>query len=408
MNEKRGISWLSLYMYAYLIVGTIVLSNTSLGGEIPDEYKNNLSLFWGEKACIISVCGLALYNFLALFKRWPNAVQISNTYLGVIILLNGLNLLLGDINTSNTEEGQKMARSIIAIVTAVTWILYFKKSNEINALFPRGERRLFGRDVLIICAAIAIPPILLLLGVSNKDEGFKSVMGDIIIEEKYIEVAPIDKSKLKDGEITDGIAIITVPDGVLYEINDRKVTLSDSKTQPSFIIDIVSSENTKINDIYLYGIWEETLDEDMKRLTPVFSYDDTRVRDHIWYSAEHYNGTSVNGQVTEMMTSYQKTVSSSTLNFNKEFGKSHVSALVGFEAEKNYTEFMRSTGKDLPVSALHTVATAGTLDANSYYWGNTMMSVLSRAEYIPAGVTSGRWPVPGASATSRSSRTRMS
>lgn len=274
MNEKRGISWLNLYMYAYLIVGTIVLSNTSLGGEIPDEYKNNLTLFWGEKACIISVCGLALYNFLALFKRWPNAVQISNTYLGVIILLNGLNLLLGDINTSNTEEGQKMARSIIAIVTAVTWILYFKKSNEINALFPRGERRLFGRDVLIICAAIAIPPILLLLGVSNKDEGFKSVMGDINIEEEYIEVAPIDKSKLKDGEITDGIAIITVPDGVLYEINDRKVTLSDSKTQPSFIIDIISSENTKINDIYLYGVWEETLDEDMKKLTPVFSYDD--------------------------------------------------------------------------------------------------------------------------------------
>ena len=113
----------------------------------------------------------------------------------------------------------------------------------------------------------------------------------------------------------------------------------------------------------------------------VFSYDDTRVRDHIWYSAEHFNGTSTNGSVTEMMTNYQKLVSSSTLNFNKEFGKHNVSALVGFEAERNNTEFMRSTGKDLPVSALHTVATAGTLDANAYYWGNSMMSILSRAEY---------------------------
>lgn len=275
MNEKRGISWLSLYMYAYLIVGTIVLSNTSLGGEIPDEYKNNLTLFWGEKACIISVCGLALYNFLALFRRWPNAVQISNTYLGVIILLNGLNLLLGDINTSNTEEGQKMARSIIAIVTAVTWILYFKKSNEINALFPRGERRLFGRDVLIICAAIAIPPILLLLGVSNKDEGFKSVMGDINIEEEYIEVAPIDKSKLKDGEITDGIAIFTVPDGVLYEVNNGKVTLSDSKSNSSYTIDMVSSDNMEVFDYTLSQVWEDTEPEGVEQLTPVISYNNT-------------------------------------------------------------------------------------------------------------------------------------
>lgn len=85
MNDRKGISWLSLYLYAYLIVGTLILSNTSLGGEIPDEYKNNLMLFWGEKACIISVCGLALYNFLALFKEWPNAIHISYTYLGVII-----------------------------------------------------------------------------------------------------------------------------------------------------------------------------------------------------------------------------------------------------------------------------------------------------------------------------------
>ena len=149
------------------------------------------------------------------------------------------------------------------------------------------------------------------------------------------------------------------------------------------------------NQLYYNDLWENSSKTlkvsvsetatvkftDWLNFRTVFSYDDTRVRDHIWFSAEHYNGTSVNGSVTEMMTDYQKLVSSSTLNFNKEFGKSTVSALVGFEAEKNNTEFMRSTGKDLPVSALHTVATAGTLDANAYYWGYSMMSILSRAEY---------------------------
>ena len=275
MKERKGISWLSLYMYAYLIVGTIILSNTSLGGEIPDEYRSNLTLFWEEKACVIFVCALALYNFLALFKRWPNAVQISNTYLGVIILINGFNLLLGNINTTDTEEGQLMARSITGIITAIGWIVYFRNSKEINALFPKEERRLFSRDVLIICAAIAIPPILLLLGVSNKDEGYKSVMGDINIEEEYVEVVPIDKSKLKDGGITDGIAIITVPDGVLYEINDGKVTFSDSKSNPSYTIDIVSSDNMEVFDYTLSQVWEETEPEGVEQLTPVISYNNT-------------------------------------------------------------------------------------------------------------------------------------
>jgi TonB-linked SusC/RagA family outer membrane protein len=82
-----------------------------------------------------------------------------------------------------------------------------------------------------------------------------------------------------------------------------------------------------------------------------------------------------------MMTDYTKLVSSSTLNFAKEFGKHSVSALVGFEAERNWTEYIRATGNDLSTSSLTTVYTAGTKDANAYGWGNSMMSVLSRAEY---------------------------
>ena len=113
----------------------------------------------------------------------------------------------------------------------------------------------------------------------------------------------------------------------------------------------------------------------------VFSYDDTRVRDHIYFSPQHFSGSSTNGSVSEMSTNYSKLVSSTTLNFNKSFDKHNVGALVGFEAERNKTDFMRSTGEDLPVNALHTVYTAGTLDANAYDWGYTMLSILSRAEY---------------------------
>ncbi|MDH5827710.1 SusC/RagA family TonB-linked outer membrane protein [Sphingobacterium faecium] len=116
-------------------------------------------------------------------------------------------------------------------------------------------------------------------------------------------------------------------------------------------------------------------------LKTIFSYDETESKDHIYYSAKHYNGSSTNGTVTEITSNSQKLVSSTTANYNKTFGLHNVDLLAGFEAEKNENSFVRATGKDLPSSALHTVSTAGQLDAGAYAWGNNMMSVLSRAEY---------------------------
>lgn len=114
----------------------------------------------------------------------------------------------------------------------------------------------------------------------------------------------------------------------------------------------------------------------------VVAYDNSSVRDHIYYSPSHYSGASSNGRIIEISTESYKLVSSSTLDFNKTFAQRHnVGLLVGWEAEKNNTDYMRAEGSDLPTTALQTVNTAGVLDANGYYWGNTMLSVLSRAEY---------------------------
>ncbi|MGV3529925.1 MAG: SusC/RagA family TonB-linked outer membrane protein [Flavisolibacter sp.] len=116
-------------------------------------------------------------------------------------------------------------------------------------------------------------------------------------------------------------------------------------------------------------------------LKSIFSYDNVNTKDHLYYSANHFSGSASNGYVSEMSTNSTRLVSSTTLNYKKMFGAHNVDALVGYEAEKNNTDFQRATGTDLPSSALHTVATAGELDANAYSWGNTMNSVLSRLEY---------------------------
>jgi len=114
----------------------------------------------------------------------------------------------------------------------------------------------------------------------------------------------------------------------------------------------------------------------------VFSYDNTNTMDHLYYSALHFSGSSTSGSVNEMSTNTSKIVSSSTLSYNKVFADKHtIGALIGWEAEDNKTYFQRSTGTNLPTSTLHTVSTAGKLDASGYNWGNTMLSALSRLEY---------------------------
>ena len=118
-------------------------------------------------------------------------------------------------------------------------------------------------------------------------------------------------------------------------------------------------------------------------LKSVFSYDNINTKDHIYYSANHFNGWGdTNGRVIEMRTNTYKLVSSTTLNWNRTFADKHsVNVLAGFEAEKNETDYTRAEGNDLPTSALHTVATAGKTEAGGYSWGNSIVSILSKAEY---------------------------
>lgn len=117
------------------------------------------------------------------------------------------------------------------------------------------------------------------------------------------------------------------------------------------------------------------------RLKSLLSYNDNRVREDLYYSAKHFNGQAANGSINEYLTDFSKTVSSTTLNYAKQFGVHNVDVLVGYEAEKNKTDFMRSTGTDLPSSVVHSVATAGKKDANAYSWGYNLVSYLSRVEY---------------------------
>ena len=116
-------------------------------------------------------------------------------------------------------------------------------------------------------------------------------------------------------------------------------------------------------------------------LRTISSYDNTNVRDHLYYSANHFLGSSDEGSIDEMRTNYEKWVSSTTASYNKMFGDHTIGLLFGFEAEKNTTDYTRASGTHLPNSTLHTVSTAGTLSSAGYQWGNTLASIISKVDY---------------------------
>ena len=113
----------------------------------------------------------------------------------------------------------------------------------------------------------------------------------------------------------------------------------------------------------------------------VFSYDNSEIKDHLYYSAIHYNGASTNGYLNETSTTVSKLVSSNTANYSKRFGQHNFALLGGFEVEENRTKFQSSTGTNLPSSALTTLSPAGTFTASGYEYGNSIVSLLSRLEY---------------------------
>lgn len=118
------------------------------------------------------------------------------------------------------------------------------------------------------------------------------------------------------------------------------------------------------------------------QLKSIFSYEQNNVRERIYYSPNHYNASTNGGSITEINTLYKKLVSSTTANYNVNFGSAHnLDLLAGFEAEKNDTDYVLASGTNLPSTSVPYVVTAGERNSNSYAWGNTMMSIFSRAEY---------------------------
>jgi len=113
----------------------------------------------------------------------------------------------------------------------------------------------------------------------------------------------------------------------------------------------------------------------------IFSFDNTEVKDALNFTAQHFNGLTDKGSSSKWNTNIRKYVSSNTLNYAKSVDLHNFNALFGFEVEKNSTDYQFSNSINLGSSTSTSIGTGANFKADSYSWGNNLMSYLSRIDY---------------------------
>ena len=270
-EEKRMSGWLQLFMAGLAIVSTITLYRSLMAISL-ETYGYVLPLMWSDITTAIGLAILAGYAFVALYKRWINAIHLTYFYLGVCVILN-LIALFKLADTTNPLENIDFYRPVWGIVIAVIWWLYFKNAKRIKARYPQEKREWFKRDKYILGAVIVVPIVLLLWGMfSNPSTPSLSVADGIDVTEVDQSSYLIDESKLNDDEITDGMIIIKVPKGTEYEqlsLDDgtKLYELSNKKDNPDYVdyvIRVASQGYVGTGDIVFEDIWMQFLDNNMK------------------------------------------------------------------------------------------------------------------------------------------------
>lgn len=113
----------------------------------------------------------------------------------------------------------------------------------------------------------------------------------------------------------------------------------------------------------------------------IFSFDNSEVKEDLYFSALHFNGLTDKGSSSKWSTNIRKYVSSNTLNYTKSFDLHNISVLAGFEAEKNTTDYQYSNSVNLGSSSSTAIGTGANFKAEAYSWGNNLLSGLGRIDY---------------------------
>jgi len=261
-NEQRMSGWLVLFMIG-IAVGSIAFCFRSFKAFNPELYGYKLPLMWSDIATVIGVVIVGVYTFISLYKRWTNAIHLTYFYIGICIFLNLILLLSVEFDSFS------LLPIFWGIIVSVLWLLYFRNSKRIEARYPIEDREWHKRDKWILGTVIVVPLLLFIWGLFvNPSIPRSSVAEGMDVTEVDQSTYLIDENKLKENEITDGIVIIKVPEGVEYEqlTHDdgaKCYDLTNNKTNPAYAIRVVSQGYVEPGDIVFENLWEQYQDSTM-------------------------------------------------------------------------------------------------------------------------------------------------
>jgi len=154
----------------------------------------------------------------------------------------------------------------MGIVVGGVWYLYFTYSERVQLRYPAENWEFLKRDKYILGATIIIPIIFLVWGLSYTPTTPPiSVADGMDIAEVDTSSYLIDKSKLEENEITDGIVIIRVPKGIDYKEIDlgdgvKCYDLSNNKVSPDYVIRVIGQGYVNSEDVVYGNLWEQFQD----------------------------------------------------------------------------------------------------------------------------------------------------
>lgn len=219
---------------------------------------------------LLGMAFLAFYTIISFNKYKPNAVKLGKSYLIIAFTGNLLSLIVSDYEVSEINT------VIIPLIWQVIWFIYLSKSNVVEELFPKEERKLFKRDKILlfsIITPIVIWTILVFVFSLSQDAVNLTTNQDAT-----------NKSELAYNEYTDGRIIFENPDGLVVE----KVIEGDQTFHR-----LTGGDNTSIliySDLY-DAVAQEHFEEVLRTYTDnVFADFEYEIKDEQNYSQ---NGNTI-------------------------------------------------------------------------------------------------------------------
>lgn len=177
-REEHVHGWLSFALIMIVLGGITSFVYSIVTANDDSGLLYGLSIIEG-----VLYFGLAVYAAVQVYNKKPDGIFLMKAYIVGCFLSNLLGVLLFDNSQADILYNQ--TRMIRSTIWSVIWFSFLTFSPQVKRLFPKGKRRLFLRDKIIVGFFFAYPVILFLIGMLLGVTKPSLVYGEDL--ERYVE-----------------------------------------------------------------------------------------------------------------------------------------------------------------------------------------------------------------------------